>query len=262
MSEFVNPPLEARNGHSLQVLLICGVSNPRPGGQTEQSNDDQAATFEAWVRERTDLPCEFTVLAGKGSGERLDRDEVHKAEDFIESGRYDLVVAEDPGRIMRRDRAFEFCELCEDYDTRLIAPNDHVDTGSEGWRLAAFFAVMRHESYNADTTKRIRRTHRNRFMQGGVVMCLPYGYIKPPGCKSDAEVRKDPAAEPVYDEWFQKLEDGASYAEIVDWLNDQGIPTGEFSRGKRWNRSTVKNLTFNPILKGVRVRNRKKSKTN
>ena len=260
MSEFINPPFGVRNGRRLQVLLICRVSNPRPGAQTEQSNDDQAATFEEWVRKRTDLPSEFTVLAGKGSGERLDREEVRKAEDLVESGRYDLVVAEDLGRIMRRVQAFGFCERCEDHDTRLIAPNDHVDSGGEGWRLAAFFAVMRHESYNADTAKRIRRTHRNRFMQGGVVQGFPYGYTKPSGCKRDAAVDKDPTAEPIYDEWFRMLEGGAGYSEVADWLNEQRIPTEPYCREESWTGPMVRRITFNPILKGIRVRNRVKSK--
>jgi hypothetical protein len=56
------------------------------------------------------------------------------------------------------------------------------------------------------------------------------------------------------------LEDGAAYAEVADWLNGQGIPPGPMARSKRWNACRVRQTTFNPILKGVRVRNEMMSK--
>src|SRR4029079_11244546 len=88
--------------------------------------------------------------------------------------------------------AFLFCEAAEDIGTRLIAINDHIDTGRDDWRLHAFFASMRHEMYNADTAKRIRRTQRSRIMNGGMVRSLPFCYSKPEKCKSDSEVEKSP----------------------------------------------------------------------
>src|SRR5260221_399010 len=83
------------------------------------------------------------------------------------------------GRICRRNRAVDFCELCEDADTRLVAINDSIDTAADNWRLCAFFASFKHESTNKDTSNRIRRSLRNRFKQGGVVQTFPFGYVKP-----------------------------------------------------------------------------------
>ena len=83
--------------------------------------------------------------------------------------------------------------MCLDANTRLIAINDHLDTAQEGWQLHSFFAAMRHETYNRDTSKRIRRSLRNRFSQGGVFQCQIYGYIKPQGAAGDADVQKDPS---------------------------------------------------------------------
>ena len=73
--------------------------------------------------------------------------------------------------------------------------------------------------YNADTAKRIRRSLRNRFSNGGIVQFIIYGYIKPPGSKSDADLRKDPEAEPIIEEIVRQLEDGATYGQVADWLN-------------------------------------------
>jgi site-specific DNA recombinase len=244
----------------LRVLLICRVSSPGEGKQDIRSLDDQEAMLRRWLHEHIEQPVDVTVISGTGSGERLDRQETARAEELVESRKVDLVLAEDLGRIFRRNRALDFCELAEDYDCRVVAINDQVDTAQEGWRMSAGFAALRHEMYNADTGKRIRRTLRNRFSQGAAVQFVIYGYIKPPGAKHDSELQKDPAAQAIYNEWFTKLEQGASYAEVADWLNSQNVPVGPFTRGPRWTAEMVSRISQNPILKGLRIRNRKISK--
>jgi len=102
-----------------------------------------------------------------------------------------------------------FAELCEDENTRLIALNDNMIRPNPVGDSTHILPSCAHEEYNRDTALRIRRTLRNRFSQGGVFQCNIFGYVKPPGAKMDSEVHKDPNAEPVYDEWFQKLESGA-----------------------------------------------------
>lgn len=253
MTGRLDPPLAPRSGRTLRVVLVCRISTDH---QDVKSLDDQEALLRTYVAACFAGPVEFRIIASRQSGQYLDREELLELERLIEDRRYDLVIAEDLARICRRVRAYEICEMAVDSDTRLIALNDHVDTAREDWHLGAFFSTLRHESYCRDTSKRIRRSLRNRFAQGGVVQTLVYGYIKPPGAESDADVRKDPEAEPVYNEWFRKLEDGATYAEVADWLNDKGIPTGPASRSTSWNVARVRNVTLNPILKGDRVRNR------
>jgi DNA invertase Pin-like site-specific DNA recombinase len=253
----LNPPLTARKGSILKVLGIARISTEH---QDERSLQDQEALYRQWLDQHADLKYELTMISGRGSGESLDRMEAQQAWDEVETATYDLVIAEDIGRIVRRVHAHLFCERCEDVGTRLIAINDHVDTGSDSWRLHSMFAAMRHEMYNADTGKRIRRSLRNRFTQGGIIQCMVFGIIKPPGCKSDSELQKDPAAQPIYDEMFRRLEDGASYSEVADWLNEKGVPLPPYARASRWKRTLVCQLIHNPILKGVRVRNRKISK--
>ena len=150
--------------------------------QTIQSNADQAATYRKWVEERTNLPCEFIVISGTGSGERLDRDELELVENLVRAGDIDIQI-------------------------------------------------------------------------------FPPGYIKPEPEDDvevkDSDVRKDPAWDPIYDKWFELLEDGASFSEVGDWLNAQGLTT---TRGNRWTCASVSRVTQNPILKGVRRRNVRKSR--
>jgi site-specific DNA recombinase len=249
--------LRPRNGVVLRVLVIARISTVH---QDARSLDDQVALCERYVRDRYQGEFEIQSIQGRGSGETLDRQDLVDAEAAVESKQFDLVVVEDLGRICRRNYAVYFCEVCEDAGTRLIAINDSIDTANENWRINGFVASFKHESGNKDTSKRIRRSHRNRFEQGGVIQTFPYGYIKPPGAKSDADVTKDPDAELVYDEWFSRLEAGASFAEVSDWLNERGIPTGTWVRSERWDGTLVGSVTRNPILKGFRRRNERMSK--
>ncbi len=88
------------------------------------------------------------------------------------------------------------------------------------------------------------------------MQCEIFGYIKPPICKDENDLKRDPAAEAIYDQWFKKLEEGASYSEVADWLNDSGIKPGPYSRRQTWDCAMVARVTHNPILKGLRLRNR------
>lgn len=253
----LQPPLSPRHGNTIRVLGIARISTLN---QDERSLADQEALYRRWLDEHVGPGYHLEMIAGRGSGESLDREESRQARAAVESGQFDLVIAEDLGRIFRRVHAQLFCELCEDYGTRLIALNDQVDTANDNWRVLAGFANMRHEMYNVDTSKRIRRSQRNIFDQGGLVQTVVFGYVKPAGTKTDADLRKDPAAEPVYEEMFRLLEGGAGYSEVADWLNERGIEPGPYVSTPRWNCSVVTRLIHNEILKGVRVRGKKESK--
>ena len=144
-----------------------------------------------------------------------------------------------------------------DAQTRVIAINDHLDTDKEGWRLSAWFAVMRHEQYNADTSARIRRTQLNQFNQGRQLPCAIYGYIKPKEARHESEMTKDPAAEPIYELIFSMLENGHSFADVADKLNELKVPLGSICKRSRWDSTMVGRIVRNPILKGQRDHNRR-----
>lgn len=241
----IHPPLERRFGTVAQVLAIARVS------KTKVDNDDQdsvkvkknAKRRDSWEKDEPSLedqealirerladdgvgPYQLKVIAGTGSGEWLDRKEVKEFQAAVASGVYDLVICEDLGRIFRRHHALAFCEACEDSNTRLVALNDNIDTAHDDWRLKAGFAALRHELYNVDTSKRIRRGLRGHFRRGGAIQFVIYGYDKPEGAKTDDQLQRVPDAKAVYEEVFRKLHGGATYAEVADWLNEENVPTG------------------------------------
>ena len=70
----LDPPLAPRDGHVLQIIFVCRVSDPGPGKQDVRSLDDQEAMLRESVGRHTELPYEITVIAGSGSGESLERE--------------------------------------------------------------------------------------------------------------------------------------------------------------------------------------------
>ncbi len=133
----------------------------------------------------------------------------------------------------------------------------------DGWEDLSIFSAWHHERSNRDTSNRIKRAHRARFVQGGTLALLPYGYRKDPGTKTDADVEKLSEAEPIYKEWFRRLdEEKASYSEIADWLNESGVPVGSYCQKGEWDGRIVARTSHNVILKGIRYRNKRKTKRN
>ncbi|TWU09751.1 recombinase family protein [Allorhodopirellula heiligendammensis] len=259
MSDYINPALRPRRGTTLKVLTIERISTEH---QDERALDDQRAKSKRLVSDHYDGEIDWKSIASRGSGEVIDRDSYREMEDLIDSGWPDLIVVEDLGRICRRLDALRICELCEDFETRLIAINDHVDTFKSDWKTSAMFSTLHHERHNQDTSDRIKRTFRNRFSEGSILVVLPYGYVRAEGAKTDNDLSKDPDAEKVYNRWFEMLDDGASYSEVADWLNDQGVPTGPGCRLNTWSTAMVSRITHNTILKGSRRWNRRVSKRN
>lgn len=251
-------PSEPRDGRTWQVLIVARISTEH---QDARSLNEQVLYCENYLADHYNGPIEITKITSRGSGELLGTAELTELEAKIESKQFDLVITEDLGRICRRIQAIVICEACIDHGVQLIAINDRLDTADERWMLNAFFAAMHHQLSNHDTSSRISRTSRGRFSnEGGMLPCLIFGYVKPLGAKTDDQLEKDPAATPIYDEWFRRLEDGATYAEIADWLNANGIPTGPYHRSARWTGRMVRAVTLNTLLKGLRYRNKRRSK--
>jgi DNA invertase Pin-like site-specific DNA recombinase len=253
MSPVNRDVLLPRNGHTFRILAICRISTEH---QDERSLEDQEAMLRKWIKLNYPGQVEVHVFASRDSGEALDRAEYLQAIEMVESRTVDLVIMEDSGRFARRNHAVLFCEICEDAETRLVALNDNIDTSEDNWRVNAGFASLRHELYNKDTAARIRRTLQNRFVNGGMLLCTIYGYMKPAKGATDNDVVRLPEAEPVYDRWFTMLEEGATYAEVADWLNSLSIKPGKYSTNTRWDGAMVGRITHNTVLKGLRQFNR------
>ena len=248
------PPPKSGGQHLL--LGVCRISTER---QNEMCLGDQLAFYDEWAKIEYPDGYEMEEISSRDSGEALDRAEFLDLTERIESGRYDCVVTEDLGRIARRIHAVLLCEAGEDSRTRIVAINDRVDTFVSGWKQNAMFASMRHESYNEDTSFRIRRSLKGRFATGKLPLRLIAGYESDgPGCLEE-NCHKKPEAIAIYDEWFDRLDRGQSFAQIADWLNEIQFPVGPNVRKADWNGTLVGQVTRNPLLKGLRIQNKRVS---
>jgi site-specific DNA recombinase len=250
MTSSENPRMTPRNGHTLVVGIIARISGCP--NQKEVSLEDQLDHGREVVAEHYDGPAEFRPIATKGKGERLDRPELAEIEAMLRSRELDLLVCEDIGRMVRGAEAVRLCGIAVDNGTRVIAPNDCIDTAEDSWEEDVIGACRDHVSHNAHTSKRLKQKLMNRFLKhGGVTRCEIYGYVKPMGTKTYDDWQTDPAATPIYQEWFRRLRATLNCSAVADWLNSQNIPTGKHSRSKTWDGATVRRLTRNPLLKGM-----------
>lgn len=236
-------------------------SNPQPGSRPTRvlvvsristRNQDPAAlsgqqsVCQTYIERVLRGPFVFQQLSSRGSGEILDRQELFDLELIIENKEVDVIVAEDLGRIMRRMRAFDICEMCEDQEIRLIAINDHIDTSRSDWRLAALFASMKHENGNKDTSERIIRQMNYDFLNGGVLQHVPFWIIKPAGCRIDTELFLDDARKALILEAIERYRNGQSLTEVACWLVSLGI--------EGMNARRLRRLFSSRILAGERIR--------
>ena len=246
--------MSPRNGRTLKVIRVARISTIN---QDERSLDDQLQLLQRTVQQLYDGPVEYHDLATQGSGEKLDREELGQLEDWIESGQFDLVIAEDLARICRRTRAIDFCELCEDEETRLIAINDRVDTIDGSWHDSAFISSWHHERCNRDTSDRIKRSLRGRFLNGAILAEPGTFYEVPEGAVNVADIRKSPTADHVVEHGFRMLEEGRFYAEVADWLNEIGFPAIRDKPERNWDGALVKERFLDTRLIGIENWNEK-----
>jgi site-specific DNA recombinase len=255
--------IRPRNGHTLVVGIVARISGGQ--NQKELSLDDQVDHAKHVVADLYDGPVEYRVIATKNKGERLDRPELADVEAMLRSRELDLLVAEDIGRIVRGTAASDLCGVAVDHGTRVIAPNDCIDTAEESWEADVISACRDHVGHNSHTSKRLKQKLMNRFVKFGGAVARPiFGYIVPQVERSDDddaptydEWRKDEAATSVYQEWFRRLLAKPNCSAVADWLNGNNVPTGPYCRGDIWTGKMVRRITENTILKGLPERGRK-----
>lgn len=79
------------------------------------------------------------------------------------SRKLDLLVMEDLGRLVRGTEAVRLCGIAVDHGTRVIAPNDCIDTAEESWEEDVISACRDHVGHNAHTSKRLKQKLMNLF---------------------------------------------------------------------------------------------------
>ena len=153
-------PVKPRNGLTLVVGIVARISGCK--SQKELSLEDQVDHAKQVVADLWDGLVEYKIIATKGKGERLDRPELAKIEALLRSRKLDFLVAEDIGRMVRGAQATRLCGIAVDQGTRVLAPNDCIDTAKAGrkMRISEHAAItLGHNLYNSKRLKQKLRTN-------------------------------------------------------------------------------------------------------
>ena len=149
----------------LRVLIIGRISTEH---QNIENIDASYRYVEDYLQQVHAGPKEIRHLGERASGMLAERDTIREACDLIETGEWDLVIAEDLSRIFRNPRhQYNFVQDAVDAQTRLICIADNLDTADDNWELMLGAATLRHGLMVSDTRRRVRRTATHSFHNGG-----------------------------------------------------------------------------------------------
>jgi DNA invertase Pin-like site-specific DNA recombinase len=253
-------PLVPKNADGILRVIIPGrISTPQQDLEAIASQQEDA---ERWLRQVYTGPIEVRRLGEQASGMLAIRESMVEAEELINTGEQDLVLASELREIYRNPRfQWAFVQDCIDHDTRVICVADNIDTGDENWEVMMHAAALRHGMAVPESRRRVRRKATYSFSRGGMVLKIRYGYRKlsrdealsgqfgPKGLR----VTKLPECTPVIRAMCERILRGASATAVADWLNEEGIAPGPYVSSGKWTHRLVVALLRDPILSGTRT---------
>ena len=173
-----NRSFTPRNGLTLEVAIVARISGCT--NQKEVSLDDQVDHGKSEIACHFGGPVNFHVIATKAKGESVDRKELADLEALLRTRVLDILFVEDLGRLVRGEEAVRLLGIAVDHGTRVISPNDCIDTVESTWHEDALAACRDHVSHNSQTSKRLKNKLMRRFVRSGGAMAREvYGYIVP-----------------------------------------------------------------------------------
>ena len=204
------------------------------------------------------------------SGTTFDRPDFNRLIKDIESGNVNCVITKDYSRLGRDYiKAGEYMEkYFPEHNVRYIAILDDIDTYLDNVSndIAPFKAVF-NDQYAKDTSKKVKRTLKNRKEQG-----LFLGWKAVYGYKLDENDRYklvvDEEAAKVVKRIFKMAYDGMGCKVIADTLSKEGVPIpsvyADLNRGRKssayglWNSRTIDEMLNNETYIGNMTQGRRK----
>jgi site-specific DNA recombinase len=240
-----------RNGCDLIVGVVARISGgPR---QKEASLDDQVDHAKEIVAEYFAGPVELRIIATKGKGEDLERPELKVLEQQLRTRELDLLICEDIGRVVRGHEAARLCGIAVDHGTRVVAPNDCIDTNDDDFEKDVMRACEEHVGANIHTSKRIKQKKQNRFRRYGGSTPVPIaGYHKPADAETFGDWRKLDDDTPVIREGKRILTETLNCSRVATYFNKVGFKPGPYSRRSdgTWDGKMVRRFYKNTLLAG------------
>jgi len=190
-------------------------------------------------------------LASQGSGEYLDREELTELETLVGVASVRLADHRGPGNgsLAARPRPTTCVSWVRTPVPRVsLGPSTmrRRQPGANGWqthRLLLLGPPTRDVQTGDNRRANPPLIAQNRFgPRAGSSSFIIYGYIKPPGAKNDGRTcRRNPLGRTGLSAMVSGLlEEGASYAEVADWLQPgKASSPVPMARADHWNDSRV-----------------------
>ena len=253
MSIYRTQPIEPKNGVFpvvLNVNRISGCPSQKDASLEDQHDNASETVSEVWDGKIEDV--EFRVIATKGKGEDRTRPELAEVEAQLRTGKIDLLIFDDIGRLVRGIEACRLIGIGVDHGTRTLAPNDGIDTNDENWEEDVISACRDHVGHTAHTSKRLKQKLMNRFKKKGqATPCQIAGYIKPEDAKSFHDWSVDEASLPIIRRGAADLRRDLNCSAIADYFESVGFKVGPYCTNQKWDGKMVRRFYKNPILKGM-----------
>jgi site-specific DNA recombinase len=251
MSMYNRRQLTPRNGHTLIAIIFARISGgPR---QKEASIEDQIDHGKEVIGELHDGKVELRTYEVKAKGERIDRKELIDLEKQLRTREIDVLVAEDIGRMIRGAEASRLVGIAVDMGTRVLAPNDCIDTAEDDWEQDVIQACRDHVGHNIHGSKRIKQKLLNRFRKyGAATPCEIAGYVKPKGAETFHDWIRQESATPIVREGAGLLKRTLNCSVVADYFNSVGYDPGKYCRKKdrKWDGKMVRRYYKNTLLSG------------
>ena len=251
MSMYRPQKIQPKNGHTVVLMNVARISGCE--NQKDESLEDQQEHAREVAGELVDgFPVEYRWIATKGKGEDIVRPELAEVEAQLRTGEIDLLVLEDIGRLVRGTEASRLIGIAVDFGTRVVSPNDCIDTNDDSWEEDAISACRDHVGHNVHTSKRLKKKLMLRFKRNGQSTPLPVaGIIKPDDAKSYFDWSWDESSKPIILKGAYDLRQHLNCSAIADYFESVGFPTGKYCTNDEWDGKMVRRFYKNPILKGM-----------
>jgi len=189
------------------------------------SIETQQAIIKAFIEEHPDLELVETYIDNGLSGQSFARPAFTRLVEDMESGKINCCISKDLSRLGRNaiDTGYYIEKFFPAKGIRYIAITDGFDsTDPKSGGVMVNLKNMVNEHYALEIGRKIRQTKQMNIRKGKFVgRFAPYGFMK---SKEDKhQLVLDPYAAPIVRTIFEKAVEGESVANIVKWLNTDGI---------------------------------------
>ncbi|MEX5712985.1 recombinase family protein [Parafrankia sp. FMc6] len=207
--------------------------------------DEHGATIEKVYQEKKSAWKKKTIVLEDGTMiSRVIRPDYAELLADLRSGYLDGAIVWDLDRLTRDLRDLEDAiEVVELYGRPIVGPG--VDLTTEYGKANARAQAVAANKASADTSRRVRRSHKHRAERG-----VPVGGSRPFGWKDDKRTL-DLAEAAILREGARRILAGVPVVDLVHEWNDAGV---RGTRGKKWTKSSVLKVYRNPRICGLRGR--------